>query len=279
MDPVSASPEHLYRSLLRLYPTEFRARFGDEMVQLFGDQLRDARTGAAGGGMARTWLRTLGDLLVTAVTEHARRDRTMAHSLTIAPTRATRALGILGIVGGLFLVSGYVFFIPGTFNTIRILFFDLGAIAIAVQFVRRQGTAVPRLVLAAATLVVVVNAWNIAMLLLSVGRPQLPDGDPQFRLVGFFAQAAVWLAAAAFGAVALRYQVGSRLGALVLAIGSVLAVSGIDRIGLVGGDLAWFFGPLAAFGAMMHGLGWILLGIDVATRRRSPDVQPAGPTE
>ena len=112
MDPLSASPERLYRSLLRLYPTEFRARFGDEMVQLFGDQLRDARTGAAGGGMARTWLRTLGDLLVTAVTEHARRDRTMAHSLTIAPTRATRALGILGIVGGAILVAAFLPFIP-----------------------------------------------------------------------------------------------------------------------------------------------------------------------
>jgi putative ABC transport system permease protein len=71
--PGNAGHERVYRALLRLYPAAFRARFAGEMVQLFSDQLRDARSDGAPAGATRTWLRALGDLAVTAASEHARR--------------------------------------------------------------------------------------------------------------------------------------------------------------------------------------------------------------
>ncbi|MCI0582884.1 MAG: hypothetical protein L0227_08315 [Chloroflexi bacterium] len=55
--------ERVYLVLLRCYPTAFRERFGDELVQLAGDLLRDARTGRVGSsGVAGTWLRLFLDV-------------------------------------------------------------------------------------------------------------------------------------------------------------------------------------------------------------------------
>jgi len=65
-----ASHERVYRALLRLYPKPFRSRFGDELVQLSGDLLRDAHDGRGGGGgggsVVVTWLRLLLDIVLTA---------------------------------------------------------------------------------------------------------------------------------------------------------------------------------------------------------------------
>jgi drug/metabolite transporter (DMT)-like permease len=48
----------LYAALLRLYPGGFRRTYGPDIVQVFGDQLRDL-------GAGTTWSRTLLDLAVT----------------------------------------------------------------------------------------------------------------------------------------------------------------------------------------------------------------------
>ncbi len=48
----------LYRSLLRLYPRDFRAHYGDDLVQHFTDLAADRGTGAA-------WTRTTTDLIIT----------------------------------------------------------------------------------------------------------------------------------------------------------------------------------------------------------------------
>ena len=109
----------------------------------------------------------------------------------------------------------------------------------------------------------------------SGGRPQPLQGDPEFRLVWFVAGASMWLADAAFGVVSWRLAAVSRWGALALAIGSVLAFTGMDRLELVRGDLAWLFVPAALVGVALKGVGWILLGVDIAFRRgRSPAAPP-----
>ena len=79
MTASTGGHQHLYRGLLRLYPADFRARFADQMVQLFGDQVRDQ-------GTARTWLKAMGDIPGSALSEHLRRNRSVANSLTLAPT-------------------------------------------------------------------------------------------------------------------------------------------------------------------------------------------------
>ncbi len=276
MIPRDAGHERVYRGLLRLYPAEFRARFSDEMVQLFGDQLNDARTGGAPAATARTWLRTLGDLAVTAASEHARRDRTVAHSLAAPPSIASRMLGILGILGGLVLVAAFVPNLPwGTdlFN-LRLVLFNAGAIAIVLAVHRRQAVISRRLSLAAALPAILANAWYLVMVILSIGRPQFPEPDPEFRPIFFYAAVALWLTDAAFGLVALRLGVVSRWAALALTIGSLLALTGVGGLGFTTGPFAAIIEPLTLAGIALNGTGWILLGLDVATRRRTSDAQP-----
>jgi hypothetical protein len=270
--PRDAGHERVYRGLLRLYPADFRTRYSDEMVQLFGDQLRDAQTGGAPAGAIRTWLRTLGDLAVTAASEHARRDRTVAHSLAAAPSIASRALGLAGILGGAVLLAAFVVEIDPNLNNVRLVLFNVGAMAIVIAVHRRQASASGGLALAAAVPAILANAWYSVMVVLATSRPHPFAGD--FGLVFFFAGAAMWLTDAAFGLVTLRLGVVARWGALALAIGSVLAFTGMDRLELSPRDNPTIFGPLSLAGIALNGFGWILLGLDVATRRPASETQP-----
>jgi hypothetical protein len=251
------------------------------MVQLFGDQLRDARLGGASGGTARTWLRALRDLGVTAASERARRDRTVAHSLAAAPSGTSRILGLVGILGGLVLVVAFLPDLPWTREAfqLRLVLFNAGAIAVALAVHRRQVSAAPRASLVVASAVILANAAYLAMVVLSLDRPQPPDADPEFRLVMFFAGVAMWWADAAFGFLAWRLRAVTRWGALALAIGSVLAFLGMDRLELVRGELAWLVAPVALLGVALNGIGWILLGIDVAFRRRRTADVPSQPKQ
>jgi len=76
----------------------------------------------------------------------------------------------------------------------------------------------------------------------------------------------MWFATAAFGLVALRLGVVSRWGSLALTAGSVLAASGF--YGLETGPLAELVPQLSSIGIVLVGIGWIVLGVVVATNRR-----------
>ncbi len=274
MIPRTPGHERVYRWLLRLYPATFRERFSDELVQLFGDQLRDARASAGrSGAAARTWIRTLADLGVTAASEHARRSRTVAHSLAATPSPVSRALGLAGIVGGVVLLAAFVIQIAPELNIIRLVLFNIGAMAIVIAVHRRQSSAAPGLALAAALPALLANAWYLVMVVLSIGRPRFPEADPDFRLVFFFAGVAMWWTDALFGLVTVRLGVLARWGGLALAVGSVLAFTGMDRLALTSPDNPTIFGPLSLAGIALNGIGWILLGIGVATGRRARQAQ------
>jgi len=258
--------ERVYRALLGLYPAAFRVRFSDEMVKLFGDQLRDAH------GAERlfvTWLRTLSDLAVTAASEHTTKDRTVAHSLAPPPSLWSRVLGLMGALGGAALVAVFVVDVAPGLNVARIVLYNLGAIAIVVAIYGRMKTISPRLALAAVSPAILANAWFLVMEVLSIGRPQFPEGDPEFRLIADYAGAAMWLADGAFGLVIWRTAATARWLGLALTLGSLFALSGMSRLELVRGDFAWFFVPAALAGIGVNGLSWILMGIAVATRRRA----------
>jgi len=62
--------EKLYQLLLLAYPASLRNEHGAEMLQLFRDQLRDARTSRR---ISRFWLRTLWDWSRTVVFEQLNR--------------------------------------------------------------------------------------------------------------------------------------------------------------------------------------------------------------
>lgn len=193
------------------------------------------------------------------------------------PTAGSRALGVLGILGGAMLLAIWAPGFPWSadlLNPLRLVLFNAGAIAIVVAVHRRQGAISHRLSLAAAVPAILANAWYLAMVILSIGRPQFPEPDPGFRPVFFYAALALWLTDAAFGLVALRIGVVSRWAALALTIGSLLALTGVGGLGFTTGPLAAIIEPLTIVGVALVGLGWILLGVDVATRRRRSEVQP-----
>ncbi|HEX4898274.1 MAG TPA: hypothetical protein VFV53_07955 [Candidatus Limnocylindrales bacterium] len=265
-----ASHERIYQALLRLYPKPFRARFGDELVQLTGDLLRDARAGRGGRGVAATWVRLLLDVALTAPAEHLEQRR-LAHSLSRPPSAAMRALGLLGVAGGLVLVAAFVPNLPWTQELfqLRLVLFNGGAVAIAAVMLRSTSTAGSgRPQRATAVAAILANAWYLVMVVISVGRPQYPDPDPEFREIMLWAGVAMWWTDAAFGLALLRLRGLARWGALALAIGSVGAFAGMGHLRLVDGELAWFFLPAAVVGITLNGVGWILLGIAVAWRRR-----------
>ncbi len=269
--------ERVYRALLRLYPAAFRARFADEMVHLFSDQLRDAASGRQRAGVTRVWWRTLGDLAVTAASEHAA-ARSVAHSLTSPPTNGSRALGMLGILGGALLLAPFLPFVDigPPLNQVRLILFCAGAMAIVVAVDRRQSPTSPTLARLGAIPALLANGWYLAMVVLAIGRDSPFSGD--FGFTWFVAGMAMWLADGWFGLVTLRLGVVSRWGAIALAVGS-LAIFGLDRLGLVSasGTNPNIFGSLSLAGIALNGIGWLALGIDVATRRRAMLRRPVSP--
>ena len=86
---VSVS-ERLYRALLAAYPKEFRRAHGREMAQVFRCMCREEVVSSGSRGLARLWVRTLLDLLATALGE-----------------RIKQALGISTLVGSSLKLAGW----------------------------------------------------------------------------------------------------------------------------------------------------------------------------
>lgn len=96
-----------YRTSLRLYPRRFRAEYGDDMVALFEEQLRDEHA-------ARVLGRTALDLALTVPSRHleAHMHRTSTTALVVTfmalaagLTALGGPLGLLGAIGMLVLAA------------------------------------------------------------------------------------------------------------------------------------------------------------------------------
>jgi len=66
--PRLSLAERCYSRLVRLYPTEFRERYGRQMVDFHRDRLREAER--AGQRTAGLWCRAIADVVASAVAEH-----------------------------------------------------------------------------------------------------------------------------------------------------------------------------------------------------------------
>ena len=102
MSPAAA--ERIYRLLLRVYPQEFRAEYGREMVLVFRDQCRDGDVRTLG-----FWARVFWDVArsAPALRVEAWRARRMENTRTVEVTMKIAAMltvllagfGIVGAVG------------------------------------------------------------------------------------------------------------------------------------------------------------------------------------
>ena len=259
MSETEGGHVRLYRSLLRIYPSDYRVSFAAEMVQLFGDQLRD-------DGALAAWACALVDLPSTAVSERLRRNRKVAHSLTLGPTRAVRSLGALGILGGAVLILAFVVPLRGEALTVRLILFNLGALAVIWAVHGRHAYIGRKLSWSAALPALAANAIYLGLITVTVaGGRGLNDVGPLFT----WAATAMWLANAWFAVVAVRLRVVTLIGAVALLCGS-FAWTGLDALGLT---RSGFWQIVPQIGILLSGLGWVVLGLDVALRRRP--VQPA----
>ena len=84
----------LYRHCLLAYPASFRRTFAIELLQVFRLCCRDALQTGGYGALARLWLVTLMDLVVSALAER------LIGGYTMASSRMSRFGGLVVMVGG-----------------------------------------------------------------------------------------------------------------------------------------------------------------------------------
>lgn len=172
-----------------------------------------------------------------------------------------RVLGLLGIVGGIALLAAFIVSLSTALNTVRIFLFLAGGVAVVVAANEPQAKVSGRLALAGVIPLVLANGAVAIWELLSLGRDRPFAGD--FGLVGFWAGLSMWLAHAWYGVTAMRIGVLWRWAALILAVGSLLAITGIDRLELTSSANPTIFGPLSLVGIALDGIAWVLLGLEI----------------
>jgi hypothetical protein len=85
-----------YSALLFLYPASLRRHFGEEMVQVFGDEISDAYHEDGWMGVAQIWARAGREVLLVALPSHLR-----IVSLTLVSALSA---------GGIFLLYSWLIF-------------------------------------------------------------------------------------------------------------------------------------------------------------------------
>jgi hypothetical protein len=100
---VSGS-ERLYRALLAAYPKEFRRAYGREMSQVFRCMCREEVASSGSRGLARLWVRTLLDLLATALAERTKQALGIS-TLVGSSSKLVRWSGLAAAAGGVLLIA------------------------------------------------------------------------------------------------------------------------------------------------------------------------------
>ncbi len=112
--------QRIYRVLLLAYPRAFRQVYGADMVQVFGDRLREQRRSGVRGSLG-LWLHTLRDVFTTAPIERMEvRKMTrellvvLGVGLSIAAAAVTMVLGIGGPIVALPAIAVITLAVLGT---------------------------------------------------------------------------------------------------------------------------------------------------------------------
>lgn len=181
-----------------------------------------------------------------------------------------RLLGLLGIIGGFALLSAWIVTIPTSdLLNLRLVLFTAGSMAIILVVARPDPRSGLSAIVLASGAALLANAAYLLMILMTVARPgdlRPTDFPPGFPIAGL----ALWSSDAAFGLAAFRVAGVNRAGALALGVGSLLAVTGIDRLGLTSAANPTIFVELSKVGLVLNGLGWVVIGLDVLLKAPPP---------
>ena len=181
----------LFSWLLLAYPTHFRRKFGEQMVQTFRDCYRvEARTRT----LPRFWLRTLLDLIVTAARERiddSEREGVFMNNTRRDATAMFASAGII-VIAALLLSYGRRNEVSAivTFGYVLDALIFTGVAGNLIVFVLAKTTRLDRLRTALWTFAVV-HAVPLLFLVLIAGR-----NDPRFNLgrivVGYVVSFLFW---------------------------------------------------------------------------------------
>jgi hypothetical protein len=270
--------ERIYAALLRLYPSAFRAAYGQQMRLTFRDASRSAYQRSGARGLLRLWPPTLLDLLRTALEERARQGAQMSNArlITLAGplTIVVGALWVAAALGDLAFQSGLLrdeallglVVIPFLLSIAPLL---VALIGTRLRF-RQAAGALGRLGLtlsvagcAGAILAVLASA------LLSGGDPA---ASPQSFWMGYAALGCVLsirIGYILFGIDALRYRLLPRANLLPLLTGATVVLSlPLDWFGVPAILPAQWATPTLHFA--ISGVCWVLLGAALLDQRREP---------
>lgn len=260
------------RWLVRLYPADWRARYGDEFLDLLESRPLN--------------LRSVADVVFGALDAHL--DPQLVGDPLLNPRlpTSTRLLGVAAMGSGGYVILGILFFMGISFSTVnaatvggvapfaevawtepfgsfRLAMFAPLALGGMIGVHRRHVARAPALAWA---------ALAPAIIFAGLATPNiLPEGTGLMTFhtgqAGFILNAGFWISAAGFGLVAAMIGVAPRLGTLSMAVGAPMAMIGMF-------DLTGFWFLVAEAGVVIFGFGLIWLGIDLVLRRESPSPIP-----
>jgi hypothetical protein len=251
------------RWLVRLYPADWRARYGEEFLDLLESR--------------PLTLRAVADVLRGALDAHL--DPQLVGDPLLNPRlpTSTRLLGVAAMGSGGYVILGILFSMGVShstpfaevawtepFGSFRLAMFAPLALGGMIGVHRRHVARAPAL------------AWSglaPAVIFAGMASPNiLPDGNGLMTFhtgqAGFILNAGFWVSAVGFGVVAAVIGVAPRLGTLSMAAGAPTAM-----IGMFGPTGFWFL--VAQAGVVIFGFGLIWLGIDLVLRREEPSQSPA----
>jgi hypothetical protein len=281
---ISASVR-IYRALLVAYPKKFREHYETSMVQVFRDSFKDAYHSNGLPGVIGLWLHTCADLLVTAFME-----RISERSQYMFSPKVTMWGGLAGVFSGMFWLMMAT--APSSGGLSIVLALVLGLAGLAGLYSRQAGqggklglagfaVGIMGTLLALGTL-----GWGLSSGHLSSGSAagREPALVAQIILICMVALATLGVGLVLLGVASLRAKTLHRWRGLPL---------GLGLLNLIQGILGWliFYVPLsqgrnpwvpwnpgnyapAYLAFALSGLGWMGLGIMLATQAEAKVAQP-----